>query len=77
MLPRLDAAQIESMGEADRELTEEGQPPKRSVPKGRVTRLQDPKLRAAMEDYAVNLAIGYYREVGGTDSDLSPAPRAG
>jgi hypothetical protein len=24
MLPRLDAAQIESMGEADRELTEEG-----------------------------------------------------
>jgi hypothetical protein len=49
----------------DDEIREDDQPTRRSVPRGRTTRIQDPVLRAAIENHAVETAIDYYRGRGG------------
>ncbi|TDK26591.1 DUF3883 domain-containing protein [Arthrobacter crusticola] len=41
--------------------------PGRTAPVGRVTRAQDPILRAAIERRALDVAAGYYAGIGGTD----------
>lgn len=51
----------------DADVDEETQPPKTRMRKGRVTRVQDPVLRAAIENHAVDRAIEYYGRVGGSD----------
>lgn len=67
VLPRLSAAKLEASGDSAQELTEESLQPKQSVPKGKVTRVQDPELRAAIENHAVDRSIEYYEQLGGTD----------
>jgi Domain of unknown function (DUF3883) len=67
VLPRLHAVRMESTGDSASELTEESQIPKRPVSKGRVTRVQDPELRAAIENHGVDRAIEYFKGIGGTD----------
>lgn len=56
-------AQIE-----DGDVPEDFQPRRKAAPAGRTTRAQDPKLRAAIERRALDVALDYYRSIGGTDA---------
>ncbi len=67
VLPNIDAARIDEPASSDEPLSEDSEPPKRSVPRGRTTRVQDPQLRSAIENHAVDRAIEYYTELGGTE----------
>jgi hypothetical protein len=48
-------------------LTEDNERQRRTVPRGRVTRVQDPILRSAIEMHAVDVAIDYFRDLGGSE----------
>ena len=65
LLPALeDAASVSA--EASDYLPEEGQGQGTKAPKGKVTRIQDPALRSAIENHAVDAAVDYYKGLGGT-----------
>lgn len=49
------------------EVTEDDKAPRRKAPRGRLTRVQDPVLRAAIERRSLDVALKYYEDIGGTD----------
>ncbi|GAA5162060.1 hypothetical protein GCM10023321_47060 [Pseudonocardia eucalypti] len=51
----------------DVDIVEDFQPRGKSAPSGRTTRVQDPKLRVAIEHRALDVALDYYRRIGGRD----------
>lgn len=67
LLPELSAVRTETDADMEEELSEEAQPRKRPVPRGKVTRVQDPELRSAIENHAVDLAMARYVKLGATD----------
>ncbi len=67
LLPELADVRGETDGDMETELPEDAQPRKRVVPRGKLTRVQDPALRKAIEDQAVDQAIAYYEARGATD----------
>ena len=52
--------------ELDANIPEDFQPHNQIAPSGRTTRAQDPKLRAAIERRALDVALEYYQSIGGT-----------
>ncbi len=56
------------------EVSEDDAPPQRRAPRGRLTRVQDPVLRTAIEDHAVGAAIEHYRAQGGADFEKLGKP---
>ena len=74
MLPGLGAVKAVEPEELTTELVEESQPPSRPVRKGRVTRVQDPELRAAIENHAVDRAIEDYQAAGGINCEKLGKP---
>lgn len=74
VIPGLDAARLGlghllNDGDED-ELQEDSQPAGKSAPSGRVTRLQDPKLRAAVERRSLEVAREHYKALGASDDDI-------
>lgn len=67
LLRELAVVRSEPGGDITVEEAEDAGPKKRSVPKGRLTRIQDPELRSAIENRAVDLAIEHYEALGATD----------
>ncbi len=49
----------------DEDVGEDNQPPGARAPRGRVTRIQDPKRRAAVERRSLDVALDYYKDIGG------------
>jgi hypothetical protein len=64
VLPGIDIAQTPVTRASDEEMAEDDARPTRAVPRGRVTRVQDPELRAAIENHAVDVAIDHYTQLG-------------
>jgi Domain of unknown function (DUF3883) len=67
VLPNIGEARIREPPRTDIELPEDTEPPKRLVPRGQVTRAQDPLLRSAIQNHAVDRAIEYYEQLGATE----------
>lgn len=69
LLPELRAAETATpeLDAAD-EVTEDDNVPRRRAPRGRLTRVQDPVLRAAIERRSLNMALKYYEDIGGRDA---------
>jgi hypothetical protein len=72
LLPKIGPARVEATGGkasavALDEISEDGLAPKWPVPKGTLTRVQDPELRSAIENHAVDRAIEHYESLGATD----------
>lgn len=74
VIPGLAAARIDTDEplEADDldDVQEDSQPPGKKAPSGRVTRAQDPKLRAAVERRSLDVARDYYKSLGASDADF-------
>jgi hypothetical protein len=72
VVPGLDATRlgVEPKDPEGEELTEDTATPGQLAPKGRVTRTQDPKLRAAIERRSLDVAIDHYKALGATDDDI-------
>jgi hypothetical protein len=68
LIPDIEPARLGSDTEDDADVPEDFQPPRTVAPRGRTTRAQDPKLRAAIERRALDVALDYYRSIGGTDT---------
>lgn len=68
VIPGISSARIDTLLDlAETDLPEDFQPGKKA-PKGRTTRAQDPKLRAAVERRSLDIAKGYYMdELGGSE----------
>jgi hypothetical protein len=66
ILPDLKVALPGTAIGIDEDLAEDSQPPGNRAPKGRVTRAQDPVLRKAIEDRAVQIAVDHYKAAGAT-----------
>lgn len=69
VLPDLETARVSAAAddsEPPDEVPEETVRPRTRVARGRVTRVQDPRLRSAIENHAVDQAIDYYRTQGGS-----------
>jgi hypothetical protein len=70
LIPGIGSARIDadalSADDAD-DVAEDDQPPRAKAPSGRATRAQDPVLRKAIEDRAVDSAIEYYVGIGGVN----------
>lgn len=49
-------------------MSEDFQPTNTRAPSGHTTRGQDPKVRAAIERRALDVALEYYRQIGGRDA---------
>jgi hypothetical protein len=74
VLPTIDEAEVlahrsspDTSVPEEEEVTEDSQPEGKTAPRGGVTRIQDPELRSAIENHAVDVAIEHYEELGGTD----------
>ncbi|MGE3796014.1 MAG: DUF3883 domain-containing protein [Dehalococcoidia bacterium] len=68
-IPEIASVRIDADVEMeDADVPEDFQPRRKVAPAGRTTRVQDPKLRAAIERRAVDVALGYYSGIGGTDA---------
>lgn len=67
VLPRIGTARAEEGGATDEELPEDNERPRQRVGRGQVTRVQDPQLRSAIENHAVDIVIQHYERLGGTD----------
>lgn len=69
LVPGIEMARIGPyVGDADTDVPEDFQPPNQHAPHGRTTRAQDPKLRAAIERRALDVALEYYQSIGGIDA---------
>lgn len=64
----IGSARLGSGAGDDADIPEDFQPPKKVAPRGRTTRAQDPKLRAAIERRALDVALDYYHSIGATDA---------
>ena len=69
VIPGIGSARIDvPLDLIETDLPEDFQPPGKKAPAGRITRAQDPKLRAAVERRSLDVAKAYYvNELGGTD----------
>lgn len=68
LIPEIDAAKLGAGADIeDTDIPEDFQPARKNAPRGRTTRPQDPKLRAAIERRALDVARTYYEDVGGTE----------
>jgi hypothetical protein len=67
LLPELSSVRTESGGDITVDEREDSGPAKRSVDRGRLTRIQDPELRSAIENHAVDRAIEHYQTLGAND----------
>lgn len=69
LIPGIQSARIDSVAyDVDGEVSEDFQPVNTRAPSGHTTRVQDPKVRAAIERRALDVALEYYRRIGGTDA---------
>ena len=66
LLPELESVRSEAGGDITVDEPEDSGPKKRNVPKGRLSRIQDPELRSAIENRAVDRAIEHYQALGAT-----------
>lgn len=72
ILPGLESALLDTAsGDDSSEIAEDDQTRKREAPKGRITRAQDPKLRAAIERRSLDLAKEYYYGLGVGSDDIT------
>ncbi len=67
LLPALSSVRTTPEAEAGAEVEEEAAQRRRAVPRGKLTRIQDPELRSAVEGHAVAKAIQHYRRRGCKD----------
>lgn len=70
LIPGIESAHLHlaaGVDAPDGEVPEDFQPPNRRAPRGRTTRAQDPKLRAAIERRSLDVAVQYYRDLGASD----------
>lgn len=70
VIPGLDAARERVVPDPDDELPEDGQPRRKPAPRGRVTRVQDPVLRLAIERRSVDVAKAHYFGLGAREEDV-------
>lgn len=70
LLPELKPAMVGLTPDLDDEVSEDARPPKARVPKGKVSRAQDPVLRAALERRSLDVARDYYKSKGATEHDI-------
>jgi hypothetical protein len=69
LIPGISSARLNAQFEPDdADISEDFQPTHKRAPHGRTTRVQDPKLRAAIERRALDVALAYYEEIGATDA---------
>jgi Domain of unknown function (DUF3883) len=64
VLPDLAVVKSELVGDVESKLPEDKQSPTTKVPRGRLTRVQDPLLRAAIERRSLDVAIKHYKGLG-------------
>ena len=71
VLPELATVQATvNVGDSENdELEEDAQPSNRKAPHGRVTRVHDPVLRAAIERRSLDVTLAHYDALGATDSE--------
>jgi Domain of unknown function (DUF3883) len=77
LIPGIASARIaESIGSSlvDVDIPEDYQPRRAVAPSGRTTRAQDPELRSAVENRAVDVALEYYERIGGTNPRILGKP---
>lgn len=76
VIPGIDNARIEGVVvPTDVDIPEDFQPSSKQAPPGRTVRAQDPKLRAAVERRALDVARDYYEnDLGGTNYEEVGAP---
>jgi hypothetical protein len=69
LIPGINSARLDlaSMSLDDVDVAEDYQPRGARAPSGRTTRAQDPELRTAVEQRALDVAIAYYEEIGGVN----------
>lgn len=68
LIPGITSAQLGSEIQVeDADVPEDFQPSGKHAPKGRTTRAQDPKLRAAIERRSLDVALAYYKGIGATE----------
>jgi hypothetical protein len=65
VVPNVGAAKVDGEGRDPDEVPEHNESSKRRVPGGPTTRVQDPQLRSAIENHAVERAVEYYKQLGG------------
>jgi hypothetical protein len=65
LLPETEPARSESEADIGTKLAEDAQPRKKRVRRGKLTRVQDPILRSAIENHAVDMAMRHYKKRGG------------
>lgn len=69
IIPGIGSAKLSADANTDdADVPEDFQPARKKAPHGRTTRAQDPKLRAAIERRALDVALAYYESIGGTDA---------
>lgn len=74
LIPELSAVRTEADGDITLDELEDTGPTKRTVPKGQLSRIQDPELRSAIENHAVYRAIVHYKAQGATDVEKLGKP---
>lgn len=67
ILPGLGTVLSEANGDVEVLLVEDDQPRSHEVPRGKLTRIQDAELRAAIERRSLDVAIEHFRALGATD----------
>lgn len=67
LIPGIESARLSDLDVEDADVPEDFQPARKKAPHGRTTRAQDPKLRAAIERRALDMALAYYERLGGID----------
>jgi hypothetical protein len=65
LIPDIESARLSDLDVEDADVPEDFQPARKKAPHGRITRAQDPKLRAAIERRALDVALAYYEGLGG------------
>ncbi len=68
LIPGIESARVGADVEVeDADVPEDFQPASKTAPRGRTTRAQDPKLRAAIERRSLDVALAYYKDMGATE----------
>jgi len=66
LIPGIESAKLGTDLEVeDADIPEDFQPVSKNAPHGRTTRVQDPRVRAAIERRALDVALAYYDSIGG------------
>jgi hypothetical protein len=68
LIPGIGSARVDTAAlsvDDEDAIAEDNRPPGAQAPPGRVTRIQDPKLRAAIERRSLDVALAYYKSIRG------------